>query len=145
MIVTDQKALSKPCTPCESLNEGLDIGKKLLDVLQKTKDGVGLAANQIGIDAAVCVINVGRPVILVNPEIKNAFEKIFFPEAMHRIILDKIEEIIEKRIKKKPVKIATRKSLPFKFEKGSFFGRFVKTKLNFSKRYLMKKKLFGIE
>ena len=82
--------------------------------------------------------NVEIPIFLVR-------EKIFFPDAMHRIILDKIEEIIEKRIKKKPVKITTRKSLPFKFEKGSFFGRFVKTKLNFSKRYLMKKKLFVIE
>jgi len=75
MIVTDQKALSKPCTPCESLNEGLDIGKKLLDVLQKTKDGVGLAANQIGISKTVCVVNVEKPIILVNPRIVGRFGK----------------------------------------------------------------------
>ena len=32
MIITDKKALNKPCMPCKSLDEGLEIGKKLLDV-----------------------------------------------------------------------------------------------------------------
>jgi len=80
-IVKARAALGKPCTPVIDVKEGARIGKLLLRELAKQPNGVGLAANQIGIDAAVCVINVGRPVVLVNPVVKNAFEKIFFPEA----------------------------------------------------------------
>ena len=80
-IVKDRVALGKPCAPVTDLNEGARIGRLLLRELANHSNGVGLAANQIGIDAAVCVINVGRPVVLVNPVVKNAFEKIFFPEA----------------------------------------------------------------
>ena len=80
-IVKDRVALGKPCARVVDVDEGIRIGRLLLRELAEQPNGVGLAANQIGIDAAVCVINVGRPVILVNPEIKNAFEKIFFPEA----------------------------------------------------------------
>jgi len=80
-IVIDRVALGKPCTPITDIKEGTRIGKLLLRELAKQPNGVGLAANQIGLDASVCVINVDRPVILVNPVIKNSFEKIFFPEA----------------------------------------------------------------
>ena len=52
-----------------SVDEGLHIAKDLLNVLAKRKDGIGLAANQIGIDAAVAVVNVREPIILINPEI----------------------------------------------------------------------------
>ena len=52
-----------------TLDEGLHIAKDLLNVLAKRKDGIGLAANQIGIDAAVAVVNVREPIILINPEI----------------------------------------------------------------------------
>ena len=81
MIVKDKKALSKPCTPCESVSEGLAIGNKLLSVLAETKDGVGLAANQIGIHKTVCVINVDEPIILVNPKIVGGFGKGTFIES----------------------------------------------------------------
>ena len=52
-----------------TLDEGLHIAKDLLNVLAKRKDGIGLAANQIGIDAAVAVVNVREPIILINPKI----------------------------------------------------------------------------
>ena len=52
-----------------TLDEGLYIAKDLLNVLAKRKEGIGLAANQIGIDAAVAVVNVREPIILINPEI----------------------------------------------------------------------------
>ena len=52
-----------------TLDEGLHIAKDLLSVLTKRKDGIGLAANQIGIDASVAVVNVREPIILINPEI----------------------------------------------------------------------------
>ncbi len=81
-IVKDRKALSKPCRPCDDLITGEMIGKKLLEVLEKTKDGAGLAANQIGIDSRVAVVSVPRrkPIVLVNPEIIGKFKKITFQE-----------------------------------------------------------------
>ena len=81
MIVEDKKSLIKPCTPCSTVDEGLAIGKKLLEVLRETKNGVGLAANQIGISKAVCVINVDKPIILVNPKIVGRFGKGTFIES----------------------------------------------------------------
>ena len=38
-----------------SIDEGLDIAKNLFNVLNERKDGIGLAANQVGIDASVAV------------------------------------------------------------------------------------------
>jgi len=52
-----------------SVEEGLEIAAELLNILNERKDGIGLAANQVGIDAAVAVLNVREPIILINPEI----------------------------------------------------------------------------
>ena len=52
-----------------TLDEGLQIAKDLFAILAHRKDGIGLAANQIGIDAAVAVVNVREPIILINPKI----------------------------------------------------------------------------
>ena len=80
-LVTDLKYLVNVCSPIKDIDEGIRIGRDLLKFLKTTDSGVGLAANQVGIDARVCVINVHRPVILVNPVIQNSFKKIFFQEA----------------------------------------------------------------
>jgi peptide deformylase len=50
-------------------DEGIKIARELFQILNKRKDGIGLAANQVGIDAAVAVLNVREPIILINPEI----------------------------------------------------------------------------
>ena len=81
MIVQDKKALRRPCTPCKNVEEGMAIGEKLLEVLRETKNGVGLAANQIGISKAVCVINVDEPIILINPKIVGRFGKSTYVES----------------------------------------------------------------
>jgi peptide deformylase len=52
-----------------SVEEGMEIATELFSILNERKDGIGLAANQIGIDAAVAVLNVREPIILINPEI----------------------------------------------------------------------------
>ena len=52
-----------------SVEEGMAIATKLFQVLNKRKDGVGLAANQVGIDAQVAVVNVREPLVLINPKI----------------------------------------------------------------------------
>ena len=51
-----------------SIQEGMKIANELFDILNKRKDGVGLAANQVGIDAQVAVVNVREPLILINPK-----------------------------------------------------------------------------
>ena len=63
-----------------SLDEGMGIAKELFEILNKRKDGIGLAANQVGIDAAVAVVNVTKPYILINPEIIEAWDEIPFYE-----------------------------------------------------------------
>ena len=79
-FITDKKTLSKPCRPCTSKVEGISVGNRLLEILAETGDGVGLAANQIGIDLAVCVVKIGKPLVLINPKIVGKFGKSFFQE-----------------------------------------------------------------
>ena len=74
MIVKELKELNQPCEPCSSVEEGEEIAAKLLDYLNNSETGIGLAANQIGINKRVCVINIPtsnnkEPIILINPEI----------------------------------------------------------------------------
>ncbi len=80
MYVTDKQKLSKECEPCVSKIEGKRIGAKLLEILSVDNDGVGLAANQVGINSAVCVVKVTKPLILINPKIVGKFGKSFFQE-----------------------------------------------------------------
>ena len=63
-----------------SVDEGLHIAKDLLNILAERKDGIGLAANQVGIDAAVAVVNVREPLILINPVIKEQWDEIPYYE-----------------------------------------------------------------
>ena len=57
------------------------LGERLLEVLAQTRDGVGLAANQIGVNLSVCVVKVNKPLVLINPKIVGKFGKTFFQEA----------------------------------------------------------------
>ena len=52
-----------------TVEEGYDIARKLFQILNKRGDGIGLAANQVGIDASVAVVNVKEPIVLINPKI----------------------------------------------------------------------------
>ena len=63
-----------------SVDEGLHIAKDLFNILAKRKDGIGLAANQVGIDAAVAVVNVREPLILINPFIEEQWDEIDYYE-----------------------------------------------------------------
>jgi len=63
-----------------SLEEGLEIAKVLFETLNKRKDGIGLAANQVGIDAAVAVVNVREPIILINPKVIEQWDEIDYYE-----------------------------------------------------------------
>ena len=63
-----------------SVEEGLSIAKDLFNILTTRKDGIGLAANQVGIDAAVAVVNVREPLILINPVITEQWDEIPYYE-----------------------------------------------------------------
>ena len=56
------------------------IATELFQILNKRKDGIGLAANQVGIDAQVAVVNVREPLVLINPKIISKKDKIPFYE-----------------------------------------------------------------
>ena len=79
-FVSDRKALSKPCKPCKTDTEGIILGNRLLEILALEPDAVGLAANQVGVNFAVCVIKVTKPLVLINPKIIGQFGKSFFQE-----------------------------------------------------------------
>ena len=63
-----------------TVDEGLSIAKDLFNILNDRKDGIGLAANQVGIDANVAVVNVREPLILINPVIKEQWDEIPYYE-----------------------------------------------------------------
>ena len=63
-----------------SVEEGLVIAEELFQILDKRGDGVGLAANQVGIDASVAVVKVREPLVLINPKILSQSTEITFYE-----------------------------------------------------------------
>jgi len=63
-----------------TVEEGYKIATELFQILNKKGDGIGLAANQVGIDAQVAVVNVKEPIVLINPEIVSKEEEIRYYE-----------------------------------------------------------------
>ena len=80
MIIKDKTKLEEKCSPV-SVKEGEEIGVRLLHELRESKNGIGLAANQIGINKRVCVVNVKEPLVLINPKIvEKSKEQFVFAE-----------------------------------------------------------------
>ena len=80
MIIKDKTKLKEKCTPV-SIKEGEEIGVRLLHELRESNNGIGLAANQIGINKRVCVVNVKEPLVLINPKIvEKSKEQFVFAE-----------------------------------------------------------------
>ena len=77
MIITEIKQLQLMCEEVKTIKEGEEIGEQLLKELTESKNGIGLAANQIGINKRVCVINVKEPLVLINPRIVEKSEEQF--------------------------------------------------------------------
>jgi len=81
MIITEETKLRLMCEEVKTIKEGEDIGAQLLKELTESENGIGLAANQIGINKRVCVINVKEPLVLINPKIvKQSEEQFMFAE-----------------------------------------------------------------
>ena len=62
------------------VEEGLVIAEELFQILDKRGDGIGLAANQVGIDAQVAVVNVREPLVLINPKYIKKENEIMYGE-----------------------------------------------------------------
>ena len=91
MIIKDKKKLEIKCSPV-SMKEGEEIGARLLHELRQSESGIGLAANQIGINKRVCVVNVKEPLVLINPKIvERSKEQFIFPEGCLSFPNDKIK------------------------------------------------------
>ena len=63
-----------------SVEEGNSIATELFQILNQRGDGIGLAANQVGIDAQVAVVNVTEPLVLINPKIVHKENEISYFE-----------------------------------------------------------------
>ena len=63
-----------------SVEEGNAIATELFQILNQRGDGIGLAANQVGIDAQVAVVNVREPLVLINPKIISKTDEIPYYE-----------------------------------------------------------------
>ena len=93
MIIKDKIKLQEKCSSV-SVKEGEEIGVRLLHELREAKNGIGLAANQIGINKRVCVINVKEPLVLINPKIvEKSKEQFVFAEGCLSFPNDKIKTI----------------------------------------------------
>ena len=79
MIIKDKNKLNTKCENVSSIEDGEKIAAKLFDEL--SDKGIGLAANQIGINKRVCVINVKEPISFINPVIEKLDGEIIVPES----------------------------------------------------------------
>tara|TARA_Y100000004_G_C8743537_1_gene339398 strand:+ start:48 stop:623 length:576 start_codon:yes stop_codon:yes gene_type:complete len=81
VIITDKNKLKQKCIEVTDFSEGEKIASELLSELVSSKKGIGLAANQIGYNKRICVVNVKEPIVLINPKIIDKSKETFvFPE-----------------------------------------------------------------
>lgn len=78
-IVQDEAFLRVPCEKV-TIEEGEEIAARLFRVMTDRGDGYGLAANQIGIQKQVFVINVKEPQYFINPRIIEAKGEVYYFE-----------------------------------------------------------------
>lgn len=75
-LVTDTSKLKKSIEPKPMTQQEIDeVSTILLEELTR-HGGVGLAANQIGLDVRACVINVKEPLVLINPKVVEVSEEV---------------------------------------------------------------------
>lgn len=68
-LIKDPSKLKKAIQSKPMTQEEIDdISIKLLEGLKKY-GGIGLSANQIGLDVRACIINVKEPLVLINPKV----------------------------------------------------------------------------
>jgi peptide deformylase len=69
-LVTDNSVLRKPIPTTTFTKEEQDLATAVLLTAVTQHQGLGMSANQVGLNKRICVINVKeQPLVLVNPEI----------------------------------------------------------------------------
>jgi peptide deformylase len=82
IIKNNRNKLNTICEPVNDIFEGEEIANKLFKELIDSKiGGIGLAANQIGINKRVCIINVKEPIAFINPKITKLDGEVIVPES----------------------------------------------------------------
>jgi peptide deformylase len=66
-LIKDPNKLRKPLEGKPMTQEQIDEVSTTLLTELKRHGGIGLSANQIGLDVRACVINVKEPLVLINP------------------------------------------------------------------------------
>lgn len=75
-LIKDPNKLKTPLESKPMSQEEIDkISTTLLQELTK-HGGIGLSANQIGLDVRACVINVKEPLVLINPRVTEVSEEV---------------------------------------------------------------------
>ena len=73
-LIKDPNKIRKSIEPAPMTQEEIDkISTTLLQELTR-HGGIGLSANQIGLDIRACVVNVTEPLVLINPKILEVSE-----------------------------------------------------------------------
>jgi peptide deformylase len=75
-LVTDISKLKKPVEPKPMTQQEIDEVSGILSEELARHGGVGLAANQIGLDVRACVINIKEPLVLINPKVVEVSEEV---------------------------------------------------------------------
>ena len=123
----------------EAINNHIMKNERLQTFLYKGKDiGWNFVVSKIFFKLVSEIINIKIPVFLVR-------DKIYFPTDRESIIFEKLEKILFNELNINNFKLSAEKASDFNFKKKKFFGRLVKSNIDFSKRYLDNKKLFGVE
>tara|TARA_B100000242_G_C42709184_1_gene331551 strand:- start:58 stop:531 length:474 start_codon:yes stop_codon:yes gene_type:complete len=123
----------------DAINNHIMNNLKLQNFLYKGRDlGWNFVVSKIFFKLVSEITNINIPVFLVR-------DKIYFPSDRESIIFEKLEKIIFYELNLNNFKLNAEKASDFRFEKKNFFGKLVKSDIDFSKRYLDNKKLFGLE
>ena len=80
ILTAPNEKLKQKAKNVEDVTKIQDLIDDMLDTVYDTEDGIGLAATQVGRSEAVVVIDISdernEPLVLVNPEIISAEEKV---------------------------------------------------------------------
>ena len=68
-LIKNPNKLRKPLETKPMTQEQIDYVSTTLLTELKRHGGIGLSANQIGLDVRACVINVKEPLVLINPKV----------------------------------------------------------------------------
>jgi len=78
MIITNKSELEKVCSDTSIIEAHKTLSLLEQSLTNSKTPGVGLAANQIGIDAKVCIIRTNSKIDLVNPVIVEQYDLMEF-------------------------------------------------------------------